>query len=257
MPHPAQQLEILVAAAAPLSQHLHTTLLLVARRVTHVAEPQALLRSLWDSAPDLLLILCAPPEHPAVPALCGQVRSFYQIPILVLEQGATEEERISWLDAGADDVLSVRVGVSPELPARCRALVQRARRQQRRDPTSHRLHALGMQLDVMGRRLFLPQGQPVALTDNLTRFLAVCFVHGGAVVPTETLGRHIYGRQPADLRQRLTALAQALQERTAGVSGPRPSLEAVRGLGYRLAVSAGGAAGAPAEEAGARPQGPP
>lgn len=231
-----QPLEILVVTRAPLHQQLHAALLLAACRVMLVAEPQTLMQHLWERVPDLLVILRVPDEQGDVPLICKEVRSFYQLPLLVLEDGASEEERIAWLDAGADDVLSIRSGVSAELPARCRALVQRARRQQRRDPTSHYLHALGMQLDILGRRLYLPQGQSIVLTENLMRFLAVCFVHGDAVVPMEVLGHHIYGKRPADLRQRLTALAQMLQERVATSTGPHPCVELVRGHGYRLAI---------------------
>lgn len=238
MYHPSQQLEILVVTTSPLHANLHTALLTVARRVAAVGDAQQLMRRLWERNPDLLVLVAGPAERVDVVLVCAAIRTYYQTPILVLEQGAAEEQRIRWLDAGADDVLSWQAGIPGDLAARCRALVQRARRQQRRDPTAHCLHALGMQLDIAGRRLQLPSGQCVALTDNLTRFLAICFVHSEAVVLLETLGLHIYGRHPSSLRKRLAALAQTLAERTAAASGPRPSLEPVRNIGYRLTLVA-------------------
>lgn len=227
-------LEVLLITRSLTHEHLATTLAMVANRVTTVADSQVLMRHLWEHSPDLLLMLNTPVPLGDLTALCRQVRSYFQTPILVVEEGASEEERIAWLDCGADDVLSLPKTAPAELPARCRALVRRALRQRRRDPASLRMHALGMQLDIANRRLYLTDGQPVALTENLTRFLAICFHHGEALVPSATLGLHIFGSQPSNLQRRLSSLAQALDERTAAVAGPRPHLELVRGNGFRL-----------------------
>ena len=67
--------------------------------------------------------------------------------------------------------------------------------------------------------------------DKVSLMLAPIAAACGAVVPMETLGHHIYGRRPADLRQRLAALARALQERLAAVSGPRSHSTSMRRFG--------------------------
>lgn len=240
---PTQQRKILVLAAAPLDQQLAEALTIVARRMITAPDLPVAMQCLWGDAVELLLIVDAP-QHADVTALCGRVRQYFQTPILVLEAGASEAERIAWLDAGADDVLAWPGGLPSEVPARCRALLRRAARQLRRDPSAHRLRALGVELDLTGRCLYLTGGCALTLSDQLTRFLAVCFRHGDALVTFDTLGAEIFGAQRANVRRQVYGLAQGFEQRMATMSGPRPRLELVRGLGYRLRlVDPGGGPG--------------
>lgn len=237
-----QQRKILVLAAAALDQQLAEALTFVAWPTITAPDLPDVMQRLWGDAVELLLIVDGP-QHADVTALCGRVRQYFQTPILVLAAGASEAERIAWLDGGADDVLAWPGGLPSELPARCRALLRRAARQLRRDPSAHRLRALGVELDLAGRCLYLPGGCTLTLTDPLTRFLAVCFCHSDALVSFDTLGAEIFGARRANVRRRVYGLAQGFERRMATVSGPRPRLELVRGLGYRLRlVDPGGAA---------------
>lgn len=233
---PTSQLKILALSAAPLERELAEPLTLITGRLTAAQNLQVLLQHLWTHSADLLLMIDAPEGQASVPELCREVRPFFQTPILVLERGASEQERIAWLDAGADDILTWRGPAPPELPARCRALVRRVWRELRRDPRAHRMRALGMELDLAGRYLYLPGGCSMALTGQLTRFLALCFHHGEAMVPIETLGQHLFATGRPNVRRQVHALAQAFQQRSAALPGPRPRLELVRNMGYRLTL---------------------
>ena len=57
------------------------------------------------------------------------------LPILIVEEGASENERITWLDSGADDILTFTTSAPAELSARCHALLRRTQRQLRRGTT--------------------------------------------------------------------------------------------------------------------------
>lgn len=208
---------------------------LVARRIVAVGDVGALMLQVWDRAPSIIIVERSP-ELGDVAALCRQIRQFFQTPIMVLEEGAGEGERISWLDSGADDVLARTTAGPAELVARCHALLRRVHRQIGRDPASARLHALGMQLDIAGRRLYPARGRPLDLSASATRLLALFFSHGDALVPTALIDQHLSGAATGAARERGAALIKQLNRRMAGLPAPAPRIERVRGSGFRLAL---------------------
>ncbi len=226
---------MLVLADEPVRGRAQSDLALVARRITCVAEPESLLLCVWEQNPEVIII--QGPAHPlSVQTLCAQIRQFFQTPILVLEQGVSEGERISWLDSGADDVLGLATAGPAELSARCHALRRRIYRQLRRDPASLRLEALGMQLDIPGRRLFVAGRLPIDLSGSMTRLLAIFLSYGDDLVPTAALDQHLFGASNAASRERSSALMQSFNRRMGELPGPLPRIERVRGSGYRLTM---------------------
>jgi DNA-binding response OmpR family regulator len=231
-----RRLELLVLADERIHSQLSPALSIVSGQVATVATAEALLRQLWERVPDVILLESSG-QPPGAPALCAQIRECFQTAILVVAASGREAERIAWLDAGADDLIVLPDATPAELSARCHALIRRVQRQLRRDPAALRLQALGMQLDVAERRLYLPDGRPLDLSAGLTRLLGLFFCYGDAIVPSETLGLHMFGRSVPNLPRRLYALSQLLIQRTAGVPGPVPRLQLLRGSGYRLTLS--------------------
>lgn len=219
-------------------QRLHAfvqpLLAVTASRIYPAADLQTLTERLWDTPSDLLLIEAAGGAD--VRALCDQLRRFFQLPILIVEDGASEAERIAWLDGGADDVLTLRHALA-ELPARCAALARRVARQRRRDPDSFYLHALSMRLDVLGRRLFLPDGRLLDLNASQTRFLAALFAYEDTAVSRELMGQHMFGRPTPDMHRRLAHIIRHLKQRLETLPAPAPRIIYRRGAGYSLTVS--------------------
>ncbi|MFA6557600.1 MAG: response regulator, partial [Candidatus Obscuribacterales bacterium] len=58
--------------------------------------------------------------------VCKQIRSWSQVPIVVLSVRDSEEDKIKALDCGADDYITKPFGVG-ELLARIRAIIRRAK----------------------------------------------------------------------------------------------------------------------------------
>lgn len=229
-----RRLEVLALASASTEPYVATALAIVARRVRVVADARALMRHAWEHLPDVIIV---EGQVGDVATICRQVRRFFQTPIMVVVDGASEGERISWLDSGADDLLATPTAGPAELAARCKALLRRAQRQQRRDPSSLRMHALGMQLDIVGRRLYLRQRPPLDLSATHTRMLALLFSQGGGVVPPEALAEHLAGATVSTTLRRLPVLVQGLNRRLGECQPPAPCVERVRGSGYRLALN--------------------
>src|SRR5579884_4039738 len=91
--------------------------------------------------------------------LVRRVRRESTVPIIMLAAGPDESERIAALDAGADDYV-VRPVSMPELAARIRAQLRRARGFEDEDAV---LHAGELELDLDARRC-TTGGRPVKLT---------------------------------------------------------------------------------------------
>lgn len=229
----SQRPEILVLATPPIHPTVAEGLARAARRIEVVGDAQALLLQAWKRVPDLVLIEAAA-QGPDPSELCRQLRRYFPCAIMIVEEGASERDRIGWLESGADDVLSS--GAAGEIGSRCGALVRRLQRQRRADPGAFQLHALGMQLAVAERRLVLPDGRPVDLSATLTRLLAILFSQGDGVVPAAVLSQQLFVAASINRERRLNTLTRELSRRLGQLPPPRPQIECVRGAGYRLTL---------------------
>jgi two-component system, OmpR family, KDP operon response regulator KdpE len=233
----SRSLEVLLLADEPTRSRVCAALALVPSRVSVVQTGAALMARVWERVPDLIIVGAAL-ERDAVAAVCRSVRQFLQTPILVVEAGASADERIGWLDGGADDVLALLASSPAELVARCHALLRRQQRQQRRDPAALRLQALNMQLDLVERRLHLPEKQVLDLSAAQVWLLALFFSYGERIVPHAALAQHVVlpaSRVPPSSR-RATHLILKMNQRFAQLPHAAPRIEHVRGVGYRLAL---------------------
>ena len=85
-------------------------------------------------------------------SVCRELRANSNVPIIVLTEPAAERDRIASLELGADDSLSKPYSL-PELLARVRALVRRARGQVSRAATILRAGPLELRLGINDRDL--------------------------------------------------------------------------------------------------------
>ena len=77
-----------------------------------------------EQKPDLILLDVMMPEYDGFEA-CVHIRSFSNVPIIMLTAKGQEEDRVRGLDAGADDYI-VKPFSANELLARVRAVLRRA-----------------------------------------------------------------------------------------------------------------------------------
>ncbi|MCU0494816.1 MAG: winged helix-turn-helix domain-containing protein [Chloroflexaceae bacterium] len=222
LPHPA------------LHRHVADTLQLDSLRLHEVATTQLLLQAVWQNPPDLL-VLEACEQHMAIATCCRQLRTYFQFPILVVEQGASEGERIALLEQGADDVVSYDRGIA-DLLARCNALYRRVERQLRRDPAAHYMRVRDIALDIAGRRLLFPKAQ-LNLTLPMTRLLALLFSSPGTFIPRQELIQHVFGDVTPYTDIRFSTLMKTLRRRIEQSYQDAPVVVNVKGHGYRIALT--------------------
>ena len=155
-----------------------------------------------------------------------------ETPVLMLTARDTLEDKITGLDAGADDYL-VKPFEIRELEARLRSVVRR-----HRGMTAHETYVVGdLTLDLATLKV-TRAGRPLSLTPIGFRLLTSLARASPRVVSRRDLEREVWGEEPPDsdaLRSHLYNLRKAIDR-----PFDRPLLHTVAAAGYRLADDAGG-----------------
>jgi two-component system, OmpR family, response regulator len=160
-------------------------------------------------------------------AVCRHVRELgNRVPILFLTARDSVEDRVSGLDAGADDYLTKPFSFE-ELSARIRALLRRPS-----DAVRVVLRAGGVALDP-ARREVTAGDRPVSLTAKEFGLLELLLRHPGQVLSRDQIARHVWSEDfEADsnvLEVHVRNIRRKLSE-----AGNDELIETVRGAGYRL-----------------------
>jgi DNA-binding response OmpR family regulator len=162
--------------------------------------------------------------------LCRKLReeACKDTPILMLTARDTQQEKITGLNAGADDYLVKPFDIA-ELEARIRALIRR----HRGGLTATRLQVADLVLDA-GTLDVQRAGRRLTLTPTAFKMLSVLMRASPRVVTRDELEREVWGDERPDsdtLRSHLYNLRKVIDR-----PFDRALLHTVHGSGYRLAV---------------------
>ncbi len=158
-----------------------------------------------------------------------ELRTWSQLPILILSARNAEDDKIGALDLGADDYLAKPFGIG-ELLARVRALLRRHGQDQDAAPTFQ----FGDVHVDLSRRIVCRGGIEVHLTKMEYRLLAVMLANSGKVMTHRRLLQAVWGtghtEQAHYLRIYLGRLRQKLE-----VDPTQPKFFLTEtGVGYRF-----------------------
>lgn len=149
-------------------------------------------------SPDLVITDLAMPQMDGV-SLCREVRSFSQVPIIVLSVRDQDAIKIQALDAGADDYVTKPFSIQ-ELLARVRAQL---RRREAGTPEAQPVIALGDFIIDLPQHRVTVRGEDVHLTPKQFDLLVVLAEHPGQVLTHRALLQAVWGSnadQPEYLR---------------------------------------------------------
>jgi len=199
-------------------------------RVTAVADGAAALNAFEADPPDLLLADVMMPETDGL-TLCRTLRSRGdRTPILIATARHLVSDRVSGLDAGADDYL-VKPFDLEELLARVRALL-------RRTSVSDAAAVLSLddlQLDPAARRVHRG-GEELDLTKTEFDLLELLLDNSGIVLTRATIYERIWGYDFETDSKSLDVYVGYLRRKTE-TEGRGRLIHTVRGVGYTARVS--------------------
>jgi len=205
-----------------------------------VFEADTARRGLADAGtrkPDLLMVDLGLPDGDGID-LIRDVRSWSNVPIIVLSARTDEADKIAALDAGADDYLTKPFGLG-ELMARVRANLRRPR-----TVFSDTATEPGSEGDAVCRfgeveidrskRLVRSGGAEVHLTPIEYRLLAVLVANVGRVITHKQLLREVWGPSHSEQSHYLRIYMGHLRQKLEPDPAQPRHLLTESGVGYRL-----------------------
>ena len=181
--------------------------------------------------PDLVIVDLGLPDGDGAD-LIRDLRTWSQVPVLVLSARGDEAQKVAALDAGADDYLTKPFGVS-EMLARVRALLRRSLRSSQ----DARMLVLGdVEVDLLGRSV-TKRGEAVHLTPIEFRLLTCLAANSGRVMTYRQLVCEIWGPSYGGQSHYARVVMQRLRQKLeVDAAQPRFLLTEI-GVGYRLALA--------------------
>lgn len=210
---------LLVEDDARLAEMLGRLLEAEGYAVTTVRDGRGALRRLATAPVDVVVLDRGLPDGDGLGVVATMRRSGRSTPVLVLTALGTVADRVSGLDAGAEDYL-VKPFAVDELLARLRALLRRAR-------DGAPVLALGAgHLDLAASDAVRPDGTRVALSPTERDLLALLARRPSRVFERDELRDQVFAT--ADTRGAVDTYVYYLRRKL----GP-DVVRTVRGLGYR------------------------
>jgi two-component system KDP operon response regulator KdpE len=174
--------------------------------------------------PDVVLMDLAMPKMSGITAI-EQIRTWSEVPIIVLSVMGEEADKVRALEVGADDYLTKPFGLQ-ELNARIRVAFRHLTRQ----PADQPYQFGDVTMDI-GRRTVTVAGQEVHLTPIEYDLLKHLVLNAGRVLTHQTLLERVWGPEYESevhyLRPVITSLRKKLGTRV---------IQTEPGVGYRLKV---------------------
>ena len=139
---------------------------------------------------DLIILDWMMPEKSGSEA-CMEIRTFSDVPIIMLTAKSEDSDKIMGFACGADDYVTKPCNIL-ELKARIRALLRRASGSRRQQKESSLLECRGFTLD-MSQRVALREGRVVDLTAKEYELLEVLMKNPRHVFSREKLMDRVWG----------------------------------------------------------------
>jgi two-component system, OmpR family, KDP operon response regulator KdpE len=186
------------------------------------------LRLATSSPPDLVILDSVLPDLPGDEVL-ERIRSWSNVPVIILSVISIEEEKVRLLKAGADDYIVKPFGMA-ELLARCKAAL---RRSFKTATESHIVNVGPLSVDLAAQTATL-DAKLVDLTRKEYRLLHLLAMNVGLVVTHDHLIEKIWPNASRDNIQYLRLLVRNLRQKIEPDPNVPRLIVTESGVGYRL-----------------------
>lgn len=172
-----------------IRRFLRTSLAAHEFRVIEAATGQEALRQAAESPPDVILLDLGLPDIDGFQVI-EQIRGWSRVPIIVVSARGQEDDKITALDAGADDYLTKPFGVG-ELLARLRVALRHQSRLH--DENAASVFVAGnVRVDLARRQVFVADSE-IHLTPTEYRLLTTLIKQAGKVLTHRQLLKEVWG----------------------------------------------------------------
>jgi two-component system, OmpR family, KDP operon response regulator KdpE len=188
------------------------------------------LASVETHRPDCIVLDLALPGIDGLEVL-RRLRTWTQVPVVVLSAGDSERDKVTALDLGADDYVTKPFGVG-ELMARIRVALRHARPAGAERPQVVHAGEVAIDLDA---KLVTRAGAPVRLTPTEYRLLETLVANAGRLCTHRFLLERVWGPGYGDESQYLRVYMANLRKKLDDPAAPQLLLTEP-GMGYRFMV---------------------
>jgi two-component system KDP operon response regulator KdpE len=202
--------------------------------VLSASDGEAALRLAARERPDVVILDLGLPGLDGIRVIEG-LRGWSEVPIIVLSAREQERDKVTALDAGADDYVTKPFGMD-ELLARLRAAVRRGRVSKEEQAV---VETADFTVDLSAKRVHA-RGREVRLTPTEWHILELLVRNPGKLVTQQQLLREVWGPRYADetgyLRVYMAQIRRKLEPEP-----PRPRYFITEpGMGYRFEAGPSG-----------------
>ncbi len=228
---------LIIEDELPMRTVLTDCLTVEGHRVLSASDGQSGLDRALKEKPDLILLDVMMPKLDGF-TLCAQLRRLeFTVPILMLTAKGMVEDRVTGLDAGADDYL-VKPFSTDELLARVRALLRRTQRKQK---APDQLTLGSLKIDFVQQQAWRDQ-EPVHLTAKEFAMLRLMLISPGEPVTREHFLDVVWGYTAFPTTRTVDNFIAALRTKIEPDPEHPQFLKTVHGVGYRLELPPTGSA---------------
>jgi len=179
--------------------------------------------------PDVVLLDLGLPDIDGL-AVLERLRQWSKVPVLVLSVRDGPEDKVSALDAGADDYVT-KPFEATELLARLRAIQRRASV----GAEDARFEAGQLTIDFNSHTVTV-EGREIKLTATEYALLKILALHAGKVVTQKQLLREVWGPNAEKQSQYLRVYMMHLRKKIEIPDTTEKLLRTESGIGYRLVI---------------------
>lgn len=158
--------------------------------------------------------------------ICRELRSFSDVPIIILTARVEEAERLLGLDLGADDYICKTPFSPREIVARVKAILRRSRRPLDQEPSL-------VEVDEDGYRARF-NGAPLDLTPIEFRLLKTLASAPGRVFSRDALLDKLHADQRAVTDRAVDSHIKNLRRKMEQAGASPDCIRAIYGVGYRF-----------------------
>jgi len=200
-------------------------------RVTTASRGEEGLSLAAANPPDVVILDLSLPDLDGI-QVCGRLREWTQVPIIVLSVRDSERDKVAALDRGADDYLTKPFGIQ-ELLARVRVALRHSAQAQ---GSKQLVVKAGSLVIDLAQHSVMRDGSEVKLTATEFKLLAYLAANAGRVLTHQSILTHVWGPEYADHTEYLRVYMRQLRKKLEADPEQPRYLLTEPGVGYRFLV---------------------